>query len=412
MKTTRLIKILIAIFLLSIIGISIAFNNPLKEEVTIEVGESMPSVDQFLLDSTKKAEFITNINKIDTTVKDNYIIEIKVGLFTKETNLRINDSIPPVGKAVNHDIWYDERLEIGDFVTDINDMTFVNLEYENEPDYNTIGKQSVSILLIDEGNNRSYLEADLMIKEDTKPPNIIGVEDQLVFIDAPVSYRRGIEIVDNKDKNLEFAVDNSNVNLKVPGVYEIIYEATDLAGNKTTKKSMLTIKEKPVFLLSQEELNERADKILKDITYEGMSDLQILDAIFWYTRWHIKYTGQSDKTSWEIGASKALVSMNGDCFNYYSLAHLLLKRANFEFKPVQRIEDSRSRHYWLFVKYGDLWYYFDPTWSPLGYDFDGFMISESEAEAFTERVSSVRENYYVYDKSFFEEIEIAEKPLD
>jgi len=412
MKTTRLIKILIAIFLLSIIGISIAFNNPLKEEVTIEVGESMPSVDQFLLDSTKKAEFITNINKIDTTVKDNYIIEIKVGLFTKETNLRINDSIPPVGKAVNHDIWYDERLEIGDFVTDIKDMTFVNLEYENEPDYNTIGKQSVSILLIDEGNNRSYLEADLMIKEDTKPPNIIGVEDQLVFIDAPVSYRRGIEIVDNKDKNLEFAVDNSNVNLKVPGVYEIIYEATDLAGNKTTKKSMLTIKEKPVFLLSQEELNERADKILKDITYEGMSDLQILDAIFWYTRWHIKYTGQSDKTSWEIGASKALVSMNGDCFNYYSLAHLLLKRANFEFKPVQRIEDSRSRHYWLFVKYGDLWYYFDPTWSPLGYDFDGFMISESEAEAFTERVSSVRENYYVYDKSFFEEIEIAEKPLD
>jgi hypothetical protein len=39
------------------------------------------------------------------------------------------------------------------------------------------------------------------------------------------------------------------------------------------------------------------------------------------------------------------------------------------------------------------------------------MISESEAKDFTERVAPIRENYYVYDKSLYDDIKIADKPL-
>lgn len=387
------------------------FFNPLKDVVKIEIGEKIPAVNAFVLDDQKSAEFITDINAIDTNDFGMHTIKIKIGFFTKTTQLKIIDTVPPSGQGVNHEIWYDETLEINDFVTNIKDQTAVELNYIEAPDYSLIGKQEVVIALTDEGNNQKNIASELIIKDDTEAPELLGVKDQLVFTDEPISYRRGINVTDNKDKQLDFEVDNSQVDINTPGKYEVIYEVKDLAGNKTTEKSTITVKEKPLFLLSKEELNARGDEILDEITNENMSDLQVLDAIFWYTRWNIKYTGQSDKTSWEIGASKALEELEGDCFNYYALAHLLLERGGFEFKPVKRIEESKSRHYWLFVKYNDLWYHFDPTWSPVGYEFDGFMISEEEAKAFTKRVSPIRDNYYVYDTSLFEDIDIAEKPL-
>lgn len=325
--------------------------------------------------------------------------------------MKIIDTIPPTGQGVNHEIWYDETLIISDFVSSISDQTAVYLEYIKAPDFSIIGKQKVIVALIDEGKNQNNIESELIIKADTEAPIFSGVKDQLVFAEEVISYRRGVEVKDNKDYNLDFVVDNSSVDIKTPGEYEITYECEDLAGNKATEKAIITVKKKPVFLLPQDELNARADKILEKITNENMSDLQVLDAIFWYSRWNIKYTGQSDKTSWEIGASKALEEMEGDCFNYYALAHLLLDRAGFQYKPVKRIEASKSRHYWLLVKHGDLWYHYDPTWSPTGYEFDGFMISEEEAQNFTKRVAPIRENYYVYDQNLFKDIKIAQRPL-
>lgn len=406
-----MVVLTLLIVLIFIVIYNFFFFDPLKDVVTIEIGEKVPSVNEFLLDKEKNVEFITDINAINTNEFGTYPIKIKAGLFTKTTQLKIIDTIAPTGQGINHEIWYDETLEINDFVTNINDQTAVQLSYTKAPDYNLIGKQKIIITLIDEGNNKSNVESELTIKADIEAPEILGVKDQLVFTGEPISYRKGIEVVDNKDDQLDFKVDNSLVDINTPGEYQVTYIAEDLAGNTITEKSTLTVKEKPLFLLSKDELNLRGDEILKKISNEKMSDLQVLDAIFWYTRWNIKYTGQSDKTSWEIGASKALEEMEGDCFNYYALAHLLLERGGFEYRPIKRVEESRSRHYWLLVKYEDLWYHFDPTWSPVGYEFDGFMISEQEAEAFTKRVSPIRDNYYVYDTSLYDDIEIAEKPL-
>lgn len=387
------------------------FFNPLKDVVKIEIGEKIPTADEFVLDDQKSAEFITDINAINTDEFGEYTIKIKIGFFNKKTLLKVIDTTPPKGQGVNHEIWYDETIGISDFVSNISDQTTVHLEYIKAPDFSSIGKQKVIIALVDEGNNQSNIESDLIINADTEAPKLLGIKNQLVFTDEPISYRRGIDVIDNKDEDLDFEVDNSNVDIKSPGEYEIFYKSKDSAGNETIEKAVITVKKKPVFLLSKEELNAKGDKILKQITNDNMSDLEVLNSIFWYTRWNIKYTGQSDKTSWEIGASRALEEMEGDCFNYYALAHLLLDRAGFEYRPVKRIEESKSRHYWLLVKYGDFWYHFDPTWSPTGYEFDGFMISEEEASIYTKRVSPIRDNYYVYDQSLFEDIEIAEKPL-
>jgi len=400
------------VILISALVYNVFSYKPLKAFVVIGIGESVPQPHEFLLNEKKDADFITNIESINTNVLGNHLIKIKIGLFRKETQLKVVDTNPPKGEGIDHEIWYDEVLLIEDFVTNIEDETTIQLKYIKAPDFNMIGKQNVIVALIDEGNNQKKIESKLIIKADQEAPVIKGVEDQLVFTNEPIAYRRGIEVTDNKDIDLEFEVDNSNVDINKAGVYEVIYHCEDEAGNKTSEKAMITVKDKPVFLLSNDQLNTRGDKILADITNENMSELQVLNAIFWYTRWNIKYTGQSDKTSWEIGASKALEEMEGDCFNYYALAHLLLDRAGFQYKPVKRIEASKSRHYWLFVKYKDLWYHFDPTWSPIGYDFEGFMISEEEAKAFTKRVAPIRENYYEYDKSLYQEIEIAEKPLN
>lgn len=404
----------IVFFVVLVVGAliaSIVLKNPLNDRVTIEAGEELPPVNVFLKDPIKNVSMLPESRGIDTNVIGEYTIKIKAGLLTYETLLTVEDTTLPILEVNNFEIWSEERLTLDDFVKNAQDNTAIDLTFEKEPDYNQVGEQEIIILAKDEGNNTIRGKSKLTIKEDLEPPRLEGVEDQEIFIGDPISYRSGVEVIDNKDEIVELIIDNSEVNLKKPGEYHVVYQAIDRSGNRTEVISKIKVNKKAPILLSDDELYERADRILDLIITEDMSTLDQLNIIWDYTTGNITYTGSSDKSHWKIGASRALLKRNGDCYNYYALAHLLLTRQGFDILPIKRIEDSPTRHYWLLVNYNDLWYHYDPTWSPLGYKYRSCMISDSEAEAYTERVSSIKENYYVYDKSLFENVDIAEKPL-
>ena len=66
---------------------------------------------------------------------------------------------------------------------------------------------------------------------DAIPPVIQGVRDFTVYAGETVSCRSGVTVTDDCDLNPVLEVDTSELNLDVPGCYEIIYTATDSAGN-------------------------------------------------------------------------------------------------------------------------------------------------------------------------------------
>lgn len=386
--------------------------NPLKENLVIEAGSDFPDISHFLLNTNKNASFITEVSQINTSRIGNYLIEIKAGLLTYDTELVIEDTSHPILKVRDLEVWSDTELTLDDFIVEYSDNTEVTLSFKKEPKFEEVGTQEITIQAKDEGNNITSKILTLTIKKDTDPPVISGVKDQEIFEGDPLSYRRGVLVSDNKDSNVDLVIDNSQVNLSKPGDYKVIYKATDKAGNKTEVTSNIKVKRKGPILLPDEELYRRADNILTNILKDEMTVLEKLNAIYDYSRFNIRYIGKSNKTDWKIGASTALVTKAGDCYNYYALSKLLLERAGFEIRSVKRIPESRSRHYWVLVNYDNLWYHFDPTWNPTGYSYRGFMISESEAMAYTELVRSVRENYYVYDYDLYNDINIAINPMN
>ena len=83
---------------------------------------------------------------------------------------------------------------------------------------------------------------------------IEGVKDITAYIGETVSYKKDVTVTDNMDQNPTLDIDNSKVNLNKAGTYEVVYTATDSAGNTSSASSKITIKEKPKGYVDKEDV--------------------------------------------------------------------------------------------------------------------------------------------------------------
>lgn len=246
---------------------------------------------------------------------------------------------------------------------------------------------------------------------DTEPPVITGARDLTVVMGGTISYRSGVTATDAVDGPVQLVIDAGQVNLEQPGVYFVVYSAVDSRGNEARVTVTVTVEEPNAVEgpenpeepehpadndVTREELDAVALRVLNQITTVGMTQRQKAQAIFNYVNTHITYVGTSDKSSWIKGAYVGLTQGRGDCFNYFACSKELLTLAGIPNIDLERT-GGNTDHYWQLVNVGDGWYHFDACPHPTGYPLTAFLITEAAARAYTERCSSVRKNYYVYD---------------
>jgi len=261
------------------------------------------------------------------------------------------------------------------------------------------------------------------IVKDVTPPEIHGAVDMSVERGCRLLYRMGVSVTDDTDAEPVLSVDSSAVDLYTPGVYTVIYTATDSSGNETSVSVRLTVTEpaapsddeisvdddihpedEPVVSdesvlpegLTVGDVFELADQILAEITNPDMSLRQKARAIYSYVNSHIKYVGTSDKSSWLAGAYIGFTTGKGDCYNYFACSKALLTRAEIPNVDLERVGGTTS-HFWNLVDLGEGYYHFDACPHPTGYPLTAFMITEAEARSYTQKAAGVRKNYYVYD---------------
>lgn len=242
------------------------------------------------------------------------------------------------------------------------------------------------------------------VEPDTEGPVISGVKPLTALVGGTLNYRDGVTAVDDRDGPVPIQVDSSKVNLNVAGEYEVVYFAEDSSGNRTEVATTAVITEpgstenptEGLAAADLERLNALADQILEQITDDSMSLRDKAKAIYDYVSSHIKYVGSSDKSSWIAGAYSGFTTGRGDCFNYFACAKTLLTRAGIPNVDLERV-GGVTHHYWQLVNVGDGYYHFDTCPHPSGYGMTSFLITEDQARAYTEKIGSVRPNYYVYD---------------
>jgi hypothetical protein len=389
-KKSCLILIFLIFLLILVLG-NIYGSNKLNKIVTLEAGRKAPDVSEFMKDKNNSGTFITNLSEINMNTPGIYDIKIQIGKRVYSSKLEVKDTVAPAAEPVNQEIWPMEMIEAKEFVKNIIDAADVKISYKEQPDFSKTGVQEIFLILEDTSGNKTELKASLTIKADTEAPKIEGVNDKTVYIDDKVSYKKGITVTDNKDKNVELVVDSSAVNIKKAGSYKVIYTAADLAGNTATKIMILKVKEKNI---TQEDLNILADKVLAGIINPGMTPTEKALAIYNWTKHHITYTGSSDKSSWIKGAVQGIKNGTGDCFNYYATSRALLTRAGFKTLCVMRV-GGKTQHFWNLVYIKGGWYHFDTTPSHKGYAFVCFMRTDAEVAEY----SKWRIGYYNFDKT-------------
>lgn len=297
-------RVLQAVILLLFCALLILFivyeNSRVYKECYVEAGVAVSAGD-FLKDPREQAAFAEGSDVIDVTHPGVYHLIVKRKYFTKACTLHIVDSIAPEGKPVT------VRLEMGDeceaeaFVSEIQDATEVRVTYLNRPDFTRIGKQEVTVLLTDAGENQTEVTSELFISQvvseltvevGSNPPGlkdfvIEGEEaefisdiqgyDYLVPADHTVSlkvdgsiYKVTMHIVDTvpprvitqdiegysllprKAEDFIAAVDDvtevtikfiEEPDVKLIGTQDVSISVTDAGGNEVIKQAALTLKE-------------------------------------------------------------------------------------------------------------------------------------------------------------------------
>lgn len=365
-----------------------------KETVKVDILNPEYTIESFL----KEKKDISNASIIEPlSVPEKigtYPAKINIDGVVYDSSVLVTDLTPPKGDPVNQQIWQNDQLEASKFVTNIKDLTNVTARFKEQPDFSLAGDQIVKIVLTDEGNNETELEAKLTVVQDTEPPAIYGVKDNTIYINNPVSFKRDVYVYDNRDGEISVDVDSSNVNQKQVGEYKVIYSATDSSGNTSTKEAVYTVKEMKV---TREQLEALADEVLAEITTPDMTLREKAWEIYEYENKLLTYTGFSDKTDWMFEAYNGLTNKVGDCFTYFSMSELLLNRIGMETMRVERLtKPGEAKHYWHLVNYGEGWYHFDACIHIP--KLVSFMLTDAEMDAFSARVG--KDNYYYrFDKA-------------
>ncbi len=360
-------------------------------KVTWEAGTPLKvTMDDFLGNTDHEASLASDLSAVDTGKPGLYPVQLNIDGRVLTGNIEIVDTTPPVADAAAGTVWLGDQPEAKAFVKNIRDVTGVTARFKEDYDFTKEGKQRAVVVLADTSGNESEVPVWIRVRKDTEPPVISGAYDRQVAMGETISYKKNIEVTDNRDTDLTFEVDNSKVNLKQEGTYPVIYSAQDAAGNRATRKINLTVKQAAV---SQEQVNGLCDSILAKITNETMSKKEKARAIYQWSRGNISYTGDSDKSDWLAEAYRGITRKQGDCFTYFSVSKAMLTRVGIDNMDITRV-GGRTRHYWSLINCGDGWYHFDSC--PNKDHRETFMMTDSEVE----RLTGIRgNNYYTFDKA-------------
>ncbi len=364
-----------------------------KSTVSIEAGTIIDLEPKDFLNNDKyDVKILSDLNLIDVNTPGVHTIQIEVDKKVFNSMIEIVDTTPPSVTPINIESWKGDEVLPVDFIESVSDYSQVRMSFAQVPDFEIPGNQEVTVIIEDFAGNKTEIKPMLTIKEDTEPPVFSGVKDKTIYEGESISYKKGVSVVDNRDKEIKFQVDSSTVNLNKAGDYKASYTAEDLAGNKAVEKVTITV---IPLTITDEMLNEKTDKILAKITKDGMTKRETALEIFNWIKRNLTYTGTSDKNDWRKEAYRGMVDGLGDCFTYYAVAEALLTRAEIDNMRVTRV-GGRTQHFWSLVNCGDGWYHFDSC--PNKDKMRAFMLTDAEVEEYTKKRGN---NYYVYDKTLY-----------
>lgn len=254
-----------------------------------------------------------------------------------------------------------KTYRIDEFVDSIEDISSVEMEYINQPDFTKDGFQDIVIRFTDEAGNYVDKTLKLEVFHDTDAPVIYGEDEIFVYWNDTISYKSFVEVYDDMDEEVALDIDNSKVDVTKIGDYDVIYTATDSVGNSSTHVMTIHVMEPDTDEYYLMRANELCDAIIAAIITDDMDDLHKVWAVYNYVR-EIPYVPTEYTRNYIREGYKMLSEYRGDCYGSYASVRLLLDRLGIQNIPIQT-DENITRHFWNMVSLdgGTTWYHVDAT---------------------------------------------------
>jgi hypothetical protein len=321
-----------------------------------------------------------------------------------EVLLNVADTTPPTAEAATVVLYAGETAEPRQFVENYYDASGIrSIEFVNMPNFLSDRNQIVEIEIIDNNGNSSVFMSELVVILNTEEPVIEGTDTIISRVNDPVIYLRGVTAFDDMGRELDVQVDSSGVDQFTVGEYIVVYYAVDATGNRTEVRETVFIID-----IDIEAVHADVDGVLEGIINDDMSQLEKVRAIHRWIQTHLEYAPirGGPPTVYEA-AYRALRQRNGNCFNYYALAELMLTRAGIPNMLIERIPGTPTRHRWNLVNPDDLgWHHFDSVPARLGLGIRAAFFTDSQAREFTRRKLEEHgtRDYYTFNPELYPDI--------
>ena len=385
--------LVIALLAVSAELVSLYFYGNIRSVIEIEAGSPVPAASDFIKVPKDSIEVLSSTESLDSSVPGTYPLRFRWKIFSKVAKLVIKDTQPPRIETRDVTAKSGKTVQAAEFVTSVSDATEVRLRYKTEPDFSKTGPQSVVIVAQDAGRNETEASQTLTLYDDNEAPVISGAANRTVYEKETISYKAGITVTDNCDPAPKLTIDNTEVDLNKQGVYPVTFTATDFCGNSSSVTVNVTVEPVPSGYENIEKLNEKADQLLAKILTPEMTEIERAFTIFRWIRTNVPWYSGRVTHNYVDQALKAINGNAGDCYTCTVGCKVLMERAGFEVKFMERT-GVPGLHYWLMVRTGGQWYHMDP--SPIYVNqFICFLGTDAQLEAFNTR----RPNYYTHDWS-------------
>lgn len=213
----------------------------IKTDLTIEVNGTVRAEDFMIREYPLPIELESDPSTLDLTQPGDHTLAIRYCWLSYKSTLHVRDTVAPTGTAQNLTVLAPHIPSAEDFVTECQDMTNIRISYASQPDPNREGDQTITIVLTDQGGNKTELQATLTIQFDTTAPEITGVTKQTVYTTHSFNPLEGVTVTDDYDAAPVLSVDDSNLDLSSEGTYELTYTAVDASGNVSSTTALITV---------------------------------------------------------------------------------------------------------------------------------------------------------------------------
>ncbi len=356
------------------------YMNRVYASCVVELGGDVTASD-FSKNSSKDVQF-TKDTVISTDHTGIFQVGVESAPYTYDCTLEVDDTVSPELSVKELTRTKAEIPAATDFVDSVSDLSGeVTVYFGSGVSFDNYGDIPITIVAEDASGNCTKEDTVLHLVEeyDIEPPVIEGQLDKTVYVGQSVSYKNGVSVTDNVDDDISVEVDSSQVNLDVPGEYNVIYTATDSMGNMDLKEGVVTVIEQ---LYSEDEVYALADEVLSGIITEDMSDYDKAHAIYVWVQGNIGYSESTDRDDWLKGAYDGLKNRRGDCYTYFAVSKALLTRAGIKNEDIEIIPTATRHHYWNVIDCGEGWRHFDAT-PRHDKSFKGFYLTDEELMAYS-----------------------------